>query len=105
MKKIKSIKQLKAEKRSIIQRKQELENKMRKDWKELKDSLKPANFAREAFNNVFRSKTQAQINGQNILKNALVFGVSLLASRLAVKAGVKVGKMLSRKRSLLTSSQ
>lgn len=88
-----------------MQRKQDLENKIRGDWNELKGSLRPTNLARETFNKVFRAKTEGLMNEDSILKNALVFGASLLASKLAVQAGVKVSKIFRRKKSLMPSNQ
>ncbi len=49
MKKIKNIKQLNAEKKLIKQQETELEDKIRKVWLELKESLRFSNIARDAF--------------------------------------------------------
>jgi hypothetical protein len=50
MKKINSIKQLQIEKNRIIQHQEELENKIRGNWKELKVSLKPEKFIHRSDN-------------------------------------------------------
>ena len=96
MKKINSIKQLQAEKKRIQQHQEELENKIRGNWKELKDCLNPASIAKEALSKVIRNKTEHNMNGDSILKNTFTYGVSLLARRFADKAGVKLGSMFRK---------
>jgi hypothetical protein len=89
IKKIKSRKQLKAEKKRIRVRREELEKKIRVKWEELKESLKPANMARETLQNLIRGKTAQNLEEESILKSTLNYGISLLAKRFTDKAGEK----------------
>ncbi len=89
MKKIKSKKQLRAEKRRIRIRQQELEKKIRCKWNELKESLRPVNIAQETFRQVVQNKTQKNPEDQSIFKSTLQYGISLLTKRFTDKAGEK----------------
>lgn len=100
MKRIKNIEQLRAEKRKLQQRQALLELKIQDNWNDVKDTLRPANLVRETFSKVLLSKPVAMIAGNGLLKGALAFGVSLLASKIAEKGAGKLGKLL-RNRSLL----
>jgi len=96
MKKIKSIKQLRVEKKRLKQRREELENKIRVNWNELKDSLKPVNIAKDTFSKVIRNKTEENLNGKSILKSTFTYGVTLLAKRFADKAGKKFDRIFKK---------
>lgn len=93
---IKSIKHLRAEKKRLAQRQQELEQKIRNTWTELKQSIKPSTIAAEAFGDAAKNSTQKNTDHNSILKNLVSFGVSILAKKLADKTGEKLGKMFSR---------
>lgn len=90
MKKIKSIKQLQAEKNRIKQHQEELENKIRSNWKELKECLNPINVAKDTFSKMIQNKTAENLNDESILKSSFTYGVTLLAKRFADKAGRKL---------------
>jgi len=96
MKKIKSIKQLKAEKKQIKQRQKELESKIRNNWKELKECLRPVNIAKDTFGKVIKNKTEENLNGESILKSTFTYGVTLLAKRFADKAGKKLDRFFKK---------
>ncbi len=53
MKKIKSIKQLEAEKNQLQQRRSELAKAIKYDWRDLTDSLKPSNVSMQVLSKVF----------------------------------------------------
>lgn len=89
MKKIKNKKQLRAEKKRIRARQEELEKKIRSKWNELKESLKPVNIAKETFQNVVRKKTEENLEDESILKSTIKYGISLLARKFTDKAGEK----------------
>lgn len=89
MKKIRSKKQLQAEKKRIRIRQQELEKKIRLKWNELKESLKPVNVAKDAFQKLVQKKTEANLEDESIFKSTLKYGVSLLAKKFTDKAGEK----------------
>ncbi len=89
MKKINSKMQLKAEKRRIKIRQEELEKKIRSQWDELKESLRPVNIAKETFQKVLQNKTEKNLEDESIFKSTLKYGISLLAKRFTDKAGEK----------------
>lgn len=86
MKTIKHIKQLKAEKKRLQQQQELLEQKIKKDWLELKEKLHPKAMAKEAFNNWAEKKAERAENGESILSSTLSYGASLLAKKMAANA-------------------
>jgi predicted Holliday junction resolvase-like endonuclease len=96
MKTIKSIQQLQTEKKRIKQQQQNLEDKIRSNWSELKESLKPANVAKDALGKIIENKTEENINGESILKSTFTYGASLLAKKMADKAGEKWAKFFKK---------
>lgn len=85
MKKIKSIKQLQAEKERLHQRQLDLAKKINNNWKDLKESLKPVNVAKDIFNSVSKSKIEDECNNGSTLKNTFDYGFSLLAKKVTGK--------------------
>ena len=85
MKKIKSLKQLQAEKKLLKQRQEALENKMRSNWNELKDSMKPLNIAKNALGTVLKAGAASTLNGKGMVRNAVTYGVTLLANKFIDK--------------------
>jgi hypothetical protein len=96
MKKIKSIKQLKAEKRHLEQQQQLLEFKIRNSWGELRESLKPGHLAKETYNKVLSGRQDAMLNGDSILKCTVSYGASLLAQKIMDRGGIKLGKLFRK---------
>jgi hypothetical protein len=96
MKKIRSIKQLAAEKKRIKLREEELEKKIRGNWSELKESLRPSTIAKDTFSNAMKDKTENNVNGESVLKSTFTYGMSLLAKKIADKAGDKFSKVFKR---------
>lgn len=84
-KKIKSLKQLQAEKILLKQRREALEDKMRSNWNELKDSMKPVNIAKNVFGTVLKAGAASALNGKGIIRNAVTYGVTLLANKFIDK--------------------
>lgn len=78
MKKIKSIKQLKAEKERLRQRKTELEKAIQYDWRDVKDSLR------------FRDKDEAKENNADFIAEGLSFLAAKFARKAVTKAEEKV---------------
>ncbi len=89
MKKIKNKKQLRAEKKRIRARQEELEKKIRLQWNELKESLRPVNVAKETLQKVLQNKTEENLDDESILKSTIKYGISLLAKKFTDKAGEK----------------
>jgi predicted nucleic acid-binding Zn-ribbon protein len=96
MKTIKNIQQLQSEKKRIKQQQQNLEDKIRSNWNELKESLKPANVAKGALSKVMQNNTADNINGESVLKSTFTYGASLLAKKMADKAGEKFSKFFKK---------
>lgn len=96
MKKIKSIKQLKAEKKRIMQRQEELEDKIRSNWKELKENLRPVNIVKDSFSSFMKGRTEDNLYGDGFVKNAFTYGITLLAKKFVDKTGVKLGKLFKK---------
>jgi len=96
MKKFSSIKELQPEKKRIRQHQWELENKMRGNWIELKESVRPVNIAKEAFRSVVRNKTRESLSGSNIIKGVLSIGAALLVKRVVNKAGKRLGRLFRK---------
>jgi hypothetical protein len=96
MKTIKNIQQLQSEKKRIKQQQQNLEDKIRSNWSELKESLKPANVAKGALSKVMQNNTADNINGESVLKSTFTYGASLLAKKMADKAGEKFNKFFKK---------
>jgi hypothetical protein len=96
MKTIKNIQQLQTEKKRIQQKQQNLEDKIRSNWNELKESLRPANVAKDALSKVMQDNTADNINGESVLKSTFTYGASLLAKKMADKAGEKFSKFFKK---------
>ena len=96
MKKIKSVKQLQKEKMRIKERQEELENKIRRNWNELKECLRPVNIVKDIFRKVIRNKTAENLNGESILKSTFTYGLTSLAKRFTDKAEVKLDRLFKK---------
>ncbi len=95
MKKIKSIKQLKYQKNQIKQRQAELEDKIRSNWKDLKENLRPVNIAKDALSSIMKRKTADYLYGDGFVRNAITYGVTVLANKFLNKAGGRLGKVFN----------
>ncbi len=81
--------QLRAEKKRLRVRQAELEKKIRRQWNDLKESLRPVNIAKETFQQVIQKKTEKNMEDENIFKSTLKYGISLLTKKFTDKAGEK----------------
>ena len=90
MKKIKNIEQLQAEKMRLLLEQNFLEEKMRTNLAELKESIRPANLVRDTIGSSLTSKLAA--GGSTLRRGLVIYGVSLLARKLAGKLVRKVFK-------------
>ncbi len=93
MKKIKSIKHLKAEKKRLKRRQGELEKAIRYDWMDVKETLKPRNLAGQAFSGMFDERSAEKKPGADLVAEVL----TKLAAKAFEKAGDKIGKWMRRK--------
>ena len=85
MKKIKKMKQLKAEQKYLLQRESELESTIQKNWDELKESLRPVNMAKEAFSKWANKRQPVKSGARALLAGGLTAGTAFLAKRLIGK--------------------
>lgn len=86
MKKIKNIEQLQAEKMRLLLEQNFLEAKMRTNLAELKESIRPVNLIKDTIG----SKLAA--NSSTLRRGLVIYGVSLLARKLAGRLVRKVFK-------------
>jgi len=96
MKKIKSIRQLRSEKKRMLNEQEELEACIGKKWNELKESLQPVNFAKDTLDSVLRKKTASFMQEDNILKDTFTYGAALFARKFADKAEEKFEKIFKK---------
>jgi len=97
MKKITNIYQLKAEKEWIRQHQEELEEKIRLQWNELKGSFKPGQLAKNAYGRMVEEKVESNLHEQSVLKNTIIYAGTMWAKKLADKAKDKIDKLFSTK--------
>lgn len=81
MKKIKSIGQLREEKRRIREKEKMLEGRIQENWASLKSGMRPMNVVIDILGSVFQKKTADAAQGSGLVKDAVVYGVSFLASK------------------------
>lgn len=96
MKKIKSIRQLRSEKKRMLNEQEELEARIGRKWNELKESLQPVNLAKDTFDAVFWKKTASFMQEDNILKDTFTYGAALFARKFADSAGEKFEKIFKK---------
>lgn len=58
---------------------------MRGNWNELKESMKPLNIAKNALGTVLKVGAATTLNGKGMVKNAVTYGVTLLANKFIDK--------------------
>ncbi|GBL35465.1 hypothetical protein EMGBS15_10600 [Filimonas sp.] len=97
MKKIKSISGLQDAKRQILQRQADAEFAIRSNWKELKDDLNPRNMINETLSEAIIDKTESVLSGDSVLKNTLMYGLTLLAKKVTDKAEEKASQFFKKK--------
>lgn len=73
-----------------------MEVKIRSDWKELKERLRPVNITKDAIENILHKKVSNVMDDCGIITNSLSYGIALLAGKLAEKAGEKFNKIFNR---------
>lgn len=86
MKKIKSMKQLRKEKRLLRQREKELLFRINVGWEQLKENFQPQNILKHVKQCNSRSSDTAD---ENVFKSILSFSANILAKKFAKRAGEK----------------
>lgn len=96
MKKIKSIRQLRAQKEHINHRLGQLEQTMQRQWGELKQGLKPSSIIKDSISGILRKQSEPDFTNGNLLRTALTYGAGILAGKLADKAREKFSRSVKR---------
>ena len=94
MKKIKSIRQLKAEKKKLKERRAELEKAIKYDWRDLKESLRPKNVAGQVISNLFDGREKQ--NGHTYITDKVSEMATKFAWKMVEKAKNKIGKWFKK---------
>ncbi len=97
MKKIKSGRQLRAEKKRLKQRQAELEHRISRDWISLKEEITTLGFLKTSSCKESTGKKQGDENRESFLASALRFGFDLAARKFAGKAGEKIERFFRKK--------
>lgn len=87
MKKIKSLKQLRREKRILRQREKELVRQINTGWQQLKENFQPQNIIREQTNRC-KGRSSGE-KDENILASSFSFAATLLARKFLKRAEEK----------------
>ena len=93
MKKISNISQLKAEQQRLKEEAFQLENNIREDWQEIKDSVQPINIARQVVSSALSNSGLG--DPKTWLTYLVSFAVTGLAGKLLNKLKTKVTGMFS----------
>lgn len=96
MKKIKSIRQLRAQKEHVSLRLDYLEHTMQQQWKELKQELKPSNIIKDSVASILKKKAEPDFQNDSFLKSTFTYGASLLAGKLADRAREKFSNVFKK---------
>lgn len=78
------------------ERQEELEQKIRSNWKDLKNQLRPVNMAKDAYTSFVHHKTEEAQKGDSVLKSTLSYGASLLAKKIADKTGERLNRFFKK---------
>jgi len=97
MKKINHIYQLKAKKEWIKQHEANLEDTMKCQWHELKETLNPGKLAREAYGNMVDNKVHENLGEDSVLKNTIIYAGTLWAKKFADKAQDKIDRLFVKR--------
>lgn len=93
MKKINSIKHLNAEKKRLEIRKAELEKAIRYDWRDVKDSLRPGNIARQVFSS---GCNKEDTTGNDSISEGIARIVAGFTKKMVEKAEKKFGSWFGK---------
>jgi len=91
MNKIKHISQLYEEQLRLQRLEQDLEKTIRKDWKEVKYSMRPKSMAQEILSAYINKKLQDKIKSNGIISGGLSYGAAMLTQKLVAKVEEKIG--------------
>ena len=90
MKRIKNISQLYSEQLRLQKQEDNLEKNIRKDWREVKESMRPKNLGKEILSDFINKRLQDKIKSNGILSGTLSYGAAMLTKRIVKKAKEKI---------------
>ena len=90
MNKVKHISQLYLEQIRLQKIEGDLEKTIRKDWNEVKESLRPKNLGKEILSAYINKKLRDKIISNGILSGSVSYGVAIFAKKLVKKAEDKI---------------
>lgn len=97
MKKIKQISQLRSEQKRLRHHQEDMEEVIKKDWKEIKETLRPKNIGKEFFLSLFINRgMQNKISSSDILTGSLSYGAVVLTKKLVEKVKRKVSDLFGK---------
>jgi hypothetical protein len=96
MEKIKNMNDLRFEKRRIRNNRINIESKIRENWDDLKNHLRPKNLVKESITPYLEGKNMQPDENDGVLKSIFIYGVAQLAKKVADIAEEKI-KMFLRK--------
>jgi hypothetical protein len=90
MNKIKHISELYSEQLRLQKLEDNLEKTIRKDWKEVKESMRPKNSGREMLSDFINKRLQDKIKSNGILSGTLSYGAAMLTKKIVEKVEEKM---------------
>lgn len=90
MNKIKHISELYSEQLRLQKLEDNLEKNIRKDWKEVKESMRPKNLGKEMLSDFINKRLQDKIKSNGILSGTLSYGAAMLTKKIVEKAEEKM---------------
>lgn len=96
-KRIKSLKHIREEKKRLEQRRAELEKAIHYDWRDVKESVKPKNFAGQIFSGIFNESKNVENANQNALADGLANIAALLTKYFVERVEIKISEWMNKK--------
>ncbi len=85
MNRIKHISQLYSEQSHLHKHEEDLEKNIRKDWTEVKESMRPKNLGKKILYSYINKKLQDKIKSNGILSGSLSYGAAMLTKKIVEK--------------------
>jgi hypothetical protein len=85
MNKIKHMSQLYSEQLRLQKLEGNLEKNIRKDWRDVKENMRPKNLGKEILSDFTEKRLQDKIKSNGILSGTLSYGAAMLTKRLPQK--------------------
>jgi hypothetical protein len=96
MNKIKHISQLYSEQLRLQKHEEDLEKNIRKDWKEVKESMHPKNLGKEILSACINKKLQDKIKPDGIFSGSVSYEAAMLTKKLFEKAEEKINAFFGK---------